>query len=470
MNASAEQWLIREFRNLHKETNDPNARGIAEEAVKSSRDYLRNTAGLDESSVQLFESLYFPRGRNDRFIELNSICHLYFPLVEKKLHNAGLPGEYKYLPLVLSGYNQHARIAPDRTGMWAMDYLTARKWNLRVDTLVDERRGGDIAIDAAIRHLHYLRELFGDDRRSILKAWYVSIPFAKKQQTATQNLPEEQEAEMFVAFFDYTVHLFNQSIYTLPNRLTAYFDILGQYQPVPVKDTVLMEAFEKILQWNREDILNVNPVFTGEYLDPAYRRTSFMMDNRVIGKFEAHEAAVYAYRPELLKPLSPGPDEWVETEQKIYHLVRKGESLGIIAQKNNVSVSNIKKWNKLKSDKIRYGQKLIIYKKIKRKKPQPDPEIDNPAIDPTAVPESADATIVIDAVKPDSVKKPLPEKPSIQNPPAKPKEKTLYYKVKSGDTLWDIAKKYKVTPEQIMKWNNTGEKIRPGQKLRIITK
>jgi hypothetical protein len=58
-----------------------------------------------------------------------------------------------------------------------------------------------------------------------------------------------------------------------------------------------------------------------------------------------------------------------------------------------------------------------------------------------------------------------PPKPKETQP--KPKGEKITYVVKSGDTLWAIGQKYKVKDTDIMKWNNIGTKIQPGQKLII---
>lgn len=467
---SEQQWLIREFSENEKNIPNPNSLATIESAKSSAREFLRSSEKLDEKTIQEFEAIYFPNQSNDRFLKLVSICHLYFPLIEKKLSNNNLSRSWKYLPLLLSGYNQHYTNDLDRSGLFAFDFIIAKKYGLRIDTLVDERKGGDITVDAAVKHIKWLNQLFQNDERLMLKAWYVSIPFAKSQIVSTGNTQPEIEAEQFTAFFRYTTYLFDQCVYQLPNKLTNYFDILGFYEPIPIKDTIHIEALVNVLGASLQQLRDANPVFVGDYLDPDYKRTTYLINKNQSGKLSISEAMLYVYKPAPKPSITPPSNETYETEQKIYHIVKKGESLGLIAKKNKVSISEIKKWNKLKSDKIRYGQKLIIYKKVRRPKPKPDPEVENPNIDPTAVPEAADATIVIDSIRPDSIKKPSLDPPNIKPEIKNPGEKTIYYKVKSGDSLWHIAKKYDVTPEQIMKWNKIGEKIRPGQRLKIITK
>ncbi|HCM29387.1 MAG TPA: hypothetical protein DHW83_01020, partial [Bacteroidales bacterium] len=107
-----------------------------------------------------------------------------------------------------------------------------------------------------------------------------------------------------------------------------------------------------------------------------------------------------------------------------YHIVQSGESIWSIAKKYNVSEQNIMKWNNLRNDKIYPGQKLIIYQNQQN----------------TSISKSTFA-----------------------------KANKITYIVKNGDSIWSIAKKYNVSEQNIMKWNNLkNDKIYPGQKLVIL--
>ena len=112
----------------------------------------------------------------------------------------------------------------------------------------------------------------------------------------------------------------------------------------------------------------------------------------------------------------------------IFYTVKKGDVLGSIARKHKVSVSNLKRWNNLRSNNIGIGKKLKIYTKAPKK----------------AVYASST-----------SGKKSIP--------------RNKIHKVRNGDTLWEIANKYKgLTVSKIKKLNRIrGNSIKPGQKLKI---
>jgi membrane-bound lytic murein transglycosylase D len=115
--------------------------------------------------------------------------------------------------------------------------------------------------------------------------------------------------------------------------------------------------------------------------------------------------------------------------------VKSGENLASIAQKYGCSVDNLKAWNNLKDNTIYPKQKLRV---------------------------TGETTL---AQAPASAPAQAPDKT-----PASNENKYLYYTVKKGDTLWDIAQQYKgVSVDDIKKWNNLGSssRLQVGQKLKI---
>lgn len=140
--------------------------------------------------------------------------------------------------------------------------------------------------------------------------------------------------------------------------------------------------------------------------------------------------------PEIAKNETNNTEAKTKVVNK-YHKVKSGESLGKIADKYNVSLTSIKKWNKIKGSTIHPGEKLIVGK--------------------TEVTEQ------------------LAENAAETTSTAKPKQSTsnldfIYYTVRQGDTLWKIAQKHDgSTVEQIKKLNNiSNEKsLKPGQKIKV---
>lgn len=125
-------------------------------------------------------------------------------------------------------------------------------------------------------------------------------------------------------------------------------------------------------------------------------------------------------------------------QKEVYHTIARGETLSAIARKYHVTVDQIKQWNHLKSDMIHEGDKLKIFK------------TETAATAPSVAPQSTE-------VKSEPTK------------PVAPQQKVIYHKIKQGETLSTIARKYHVTVNQIKQWNHLkSDMIREDAKLKII--
>ncbi len=116
----------------------------------------------------------------------------------------------------------------------------------------------------------------------------------------------------------------------------------------------------------------------------------------------------YSKSAKLKRLYATSGEEWIE------HKIRNGESLGSIAHKYGTSVSKLKKWNGLRSNRIYKGKKLMIYT----------------GSNSNAV---AQSNVTRYATSSET------EKPR--------------YKVRKGDTIGEIAEKYNVSTSNIRKWN-----------------
>ena len=135
--------------------------------------------------------------------------------------------------------------------------------------------------------------------------------------------------------------------------------------------------------------------------------------------FVNNSDSIYAYSESL-------QEKYVAVDAPIVHRVKKGEYLGGIANKYHTTIGRIKNWNNLSSNNLRIGQKLVIY------------------------------------INPDSA-------PNSQSTTKRNSKGEIIYTVKSGDTLWDIARKYMgVSVAQIEQLNNiTYRDLKPGLTLKI---
>lgn len=145
-------------------------------------------------------------------------------------------------------------------------------------------------------------------------------------------------------------------------------------------------------------------------------------------------------------------------QRRIAHKVKKGEWLSSIAKKYKVSISDLKKWNKLKSDKIKIGDILWVYVDDVTKYNGNN----TPGITP-----------------PNNTPDPLNIKPNPKNSDDNPLDINnkndkgkITHIVQRNETLYKISRKYKVTVAEIKKWNGlkSSNYIKAGTELAIYPK
>jgi LysM repeat protein len=328
-----------------------------------------------------------------------------------------------------------------------MDYFAARRQGLRSDQFVDERRGGDFTAEQAIKMLAEWHHRFSGNRFRTMLAWIYSPAYVASPGVSCNDFPKcmSEEAMQTLQFIEFTRLFFEKM--QVPNRIGAFFDVMGNQESVFFTKPVTYAALRQIL--GADDVLlhEWNPVYIGEEIDPSFRKVPFQLTIAQAAVFRAKEDSVYSWKPAL-----PPVNLVTEVEEKYTHRVKKGETLGTIAAKHHVRVSQLKKWNRLRSDRIRAGQTLVLYRTVKRTVAQ---DVAEPA------PQNEEQTTeTVDSPAPES-ERPKP----VAKPPA-----VIIHRVKSGETLWSISKKYPgVTPALIMEWNNCSERIQAGQKLKIRT-
>lgn len=87
---------------------------------------------------------------------------IYFPLIESKLRERGMPDDLKYLAVIESGLIPHAKSRVGAAGLWQFMKPTARMYGMKINRTVDQRRDPEISTDAALDYLQYLYDKYGD--------------------------------------------------------------------------------------------------------------------------------------------------------------------------------------------------------------------------------------------------------------------------------------------------------------------
>jgi membrane-bound lytic murein transglycosylase D len=367
---------------------------------------------------------------------------LYFPIMEEYLAKYNLPDELKYLSIVESGLNAQAISKAGAGGLWQFMPYTGRSYHLHQDWYIDERFDPHQATEAACKYLSMLYNMFGDWELAL--AAYNSGPgnvrkairrsgYKKNFWEIYRYLPRETRS-----YVPQYVAITYASNYAEEHNL-----LTNEPMYLMASDTVNIDGFMnlKLLAENLnvcyDDVKKLNPNLKryGVKTNGSSYPINLPIDK--IDFFKENRSDIIASTSTIgLKELEHMARNSVGStfgRDKVVYKVRSGDVLGTIAERYRVRVTDIKKWNRLNSNMIRVGQRLDIW------------------IYPgTQTRTAASAKKKVNPISIDYGGKKV-------------------YTVQPGDTLWDIANKYKgLDIDKIKKLNNLkNSKIMPGQKLII---
>ena len=374
-----------------------------------------------EKEIRQFQTV-----ERDFFIQSYKRSGLYRPIILRELKKAGLPEELSWLPLVESGFKTYALSRARALGLWQFIPSTGYKYGLNRDEWVDERLDVEKSTRAAIDYLRDLHGMFGD--------WLTVLAAYNCGEGRVLKVISRQHINYLDRFWD----LYHQ----LPHETARY---------VPrFMATLLIIKDPKKYHMDLE-----------EHLDQPYsyevvKTTRSMRLQDIAPRIGTSEDKLNALNSELRQRITPDkeynlkvPKETVEKFAKVVdeipqwekprqafikHRVKHGETVVSIARKYRTSVGAIMSYNSLSGKKrMKVGQRLIIpvgghsYAKVK----------------------SNNLTDV--------------SKTQIS-------EEIIKYRVKKGDTLATMAKRYDTSVHEIRKMNKLKSKtLKPGQIIMIST-
>ena len=296
--------------------------------------------------------------------------NFYIPLFEEALESYQLPLELKYLPIIESALNPKATSRVGAAGLWQFMIATGKQYGLEVTSLVDERRDPIKSSYAAARYLKDLYDMFGDwtlviasyncGPNNTLKA-ITRAGGVKDYWKIYPYLPAETRGYVpaFIAA-NYVMNYYCQhNICPLETNLPQSADTLN------VTRNVYMEQIVDLCGVSMDEVKALNPQYRTNLIPGESRPCTIKLPSSAVAAFLTAGDSIYTHRiGELAKnrKVVEVDESKVSSSSKGARTVtvRKGDTLGSIAQRNRTTVTKIKRLNGLKNNNIRVGQKLRV--------------------------------------------------------------------------------------------------------------
>ncbi len=351
--------------------------------------------------------------------------HPYLHLIVEALEERGMPLEIAFLPIVESAFQPFAYSHGRAAGLWQFVPGTAARYGLKHTWWYDGRRDVVASTRAALDYLQYLHTLFNGDWMLALAAY--NSGEGTVQRAVRSNRSQGRATDFWSLKLPRETRAYVPKLLALA-RIFADPSAYGVSLPeMPDEPAVLRVATESQIDLAKAAELADISLDELYRLNPAFNRWATDPDG-------PHE---------LLLPVSAA-DRFVtalaslDKSQRVSwtrHQIRRGETLGEIAQKYRTTVAVLRDVNGISGHMIREGQNLIVPVAMQ---------------DRTAYRLSADE-----------------RQRAVQSAGAT--ESRAVHVVRKGDTLWNIARDHGVGVRQLAQWNAMapGDPLRPGQRLVI---
>ncbi len=339
--------------------------------------------------------------------------------IVERLEARGLPLDLALLPVIESGYQSHVISENRAAGLWQIVPATAFEVGLKINTWFDDRADVIKSTRAALDYLSFINAEFGGNWEHTLAAYNagpgrVKAAIRKNRSnglpTDFWSLPLPRETSMYVPNFIALSELVRQTpapALSLPKVAAKPY-----LQQVDTNARISLDVAARLSGISEKHLRKFNGGLIYNVTPPDGPHT-LMIPTASVKQFEKKLAEeILADKPLFRLPAT--------------HTVVAGESIGSIALQYGLTQRQLRELNRLDNDLIKIGQSLAVLNA--KQKP------------------------AIAAVKPDIA------------------ESTAYV-IKPGDTLSEIALKFRVEITQIRLENGqlpNAKRLRPGQKLKIL--
>jgi hypothetical protein len=277
----------------------------------------------------------------------------YFPYIEEKLAEAGMPDDLKYMAVAESALITDIRSRKRAVGLWQFMSRTGRRYGLRKNRMIDERLDFERSTEAAINYLRRLHDEFGNWTLT-LAAYNCGDSFLKREIREQKvkdfyrlDLPLETERYVFrITAIKIIMENPRQYGFRLPSE-QVYPP--SWYDSVPVQISSRLKLIDLALALDTDfKVL--------KELNPQFRRNYVPKGNYTI-------KVPPGFGPKLhiaMQELGKGTSRETENVSESHYLVREGDTLKHIARQTGVPIASLRRLNQIQGSTIWAGQKLRL--------------------------------------------------------------------------------------------------------------
>ncbi len=471
LDSLASEWYVRKSIEMNDSEFTPTADpvvAVSDSVYKERLENIHSVISLPYNSIVRNHILVYIDSKRDKFSIMLGMREYYLPMIEDIFDSYGLPTELKYMAVIESALNPNAVSRVGATGLWQFIYSTGRAYGLTINSVVDERRDPVKSTHAAARYLKDLYEIY-HDWGLVIAAYNCGPGNVNKAIRRSGNRKD---------YWEIYYRLPRETRGYLPSYIAAAYAMNNfeehQIKPVPVDFPVATDTIMVTRDIRLEQVAGVLSIPLGELkaLNPQYRTNlvpgkskpmSLTLPMLYLGQFIDMQDSISSYRADYYfkpgeKTASPTRSVYIPADikgkTKLIYTVKEGDNLGYIASWYNVGLSDVRYWNNIYRNTIRIGQKINVF------------------VDPDKKEYYAEVDRLGFEAKQQRIGKP------VATNTVTPADNGLsqdyeYYTVRSGDTVWDIAKKFEgVSATEILQLNGLSQSsmIKAGQKLRIRRK
>jgi membrane-bound lytic murein transglycosylase D len=288
----------------------------------------------------------------------------YLAPIEAALRKHNLPQDLKYVAVAESALRPHAGSPKGAMGFWQFIEPTGRRYGLTIDPEKDERRNLPASTEAALAYLRELREMFGSWTLAV--AAYNMGENGLRKEIAAQGSGDYYRLYLSLETQRYVFRILAaKTILSDPGRYGFHLrpDDIFPARPSEritldiARETPLL-AVAQAANTSVKIIKDLNPEIRGYRLVPG--------QHRILVPAGSSSGLI-----ERLAQLTPPANDKGDA---IVYVVREADTLTAIAERFNVSVADIVRWNRLEAKKpIQPGQRLVIHVKAAGNSGKPGP-------------------------------------------------------------------------------------------------